>query len=284
MKETTDETCTSVVHSCPPRPRRRRPERTRARSRGRTRWRERRTSLDTSTRSRSRASSTRARRTSGFSCAPIRSTTGTSPRRSSECSTYPHFSFVIHEDRTHSESLADGLESFAGVNGAQLEVKARDAKGVEARYFTKGPIKMFDDSVEFDVRFSALLFRVPKAVPASDADRAAAAASPQAATYEAYLKACPRRESRGTSCRADGRGPEELAGTAGREADRVPEERRARESPLPPRHRAGGRRHARARGRRRDRDGADEEEGGTWKIVKERQTDRKSGSSWNLPF
>ena len=76
-----------------------------------------------------------------------------------ECSTYPHFSFVIHEDRTHSESLADGLESFAGVNGAQLEVKARDAKGVEARYFTKGPIKMFDKSVEFDVRFGTSLPR-----------------------------------------------------------------------------------------------------------------------------
>ena len=164
-----------------------------------------------------------------------------------EDSTYPHFSLpVIHEDRTHWASLADGLESFAGVNGAQLEVKARDAKGVEARELTKRPIKMFDKSVEFDVRFSALLFRVWR-VPASDADRAAAAASPQAATYEAYLKAVRDGSLEGLRAVLTAGGRKGWQGPQAREADRVPEKHGARGGPLSPRHRAGSSRHAQAR-------------------------------------
>lgn len=201
-----------------------------------------------------------------------------------ECSTYPHFSFVIHEDSTHSESLADGLESFAGVNGAHLEVKARDAKEVEARFFTEGPIKLFEKSVEFDVRFSAPLFRVPKAVPASDADRAAAAASPQAATYEAYLKAVRDGSLEGLRAvlTAEGR-----KGWQGPQAEK---QIGFLKNVVP-----GNPRYLRVTGQgdvvtlELEADATTgmvrmKKEGGAWKIVKERQTNRKSGSSWNLPF
>jgi hypothetical protein len=200
------------------------------------------------------------------------------------CSTTPHFSFVVSGDRTHSESLADGLKSFAGVNGAHLEVKARDSRGIEARFFTDGPIRLFDDSVEFDVSFSASILRVAEPVPPSDAERAAAAASPQAATYEAYMKAIGDESVE--ALRA-------LLTVEGRKGWQGPEAKKQLEflkKVLP-----GKPRYLRITGQgdiatlELETDAETglvrmKKEGGAWKIIKERRTDRKSKSSWTIPF
>jgi hypothetical protein len=66
--------------------------------------------------------------------------------------------------------------------------RARDATRVSGRLFTRGELEAGSAKGRFDLTFSATIFRPPRAAPATGADRAAAARSPQAKAYTEYLR------------------------------------------------------------------------------------------------
>jgi hypothetical protein len=102
---------------------------------------------------------------------------------------YPRLSFAIAPNKEiHSVGVFDGRVSASGV-ARHLELKTLDGQKVAGRIFTDGKVSHLSTKVQFDITFAAPYFRAPAAVPSADADRAAAGASPQAKTYDAYLRA-----------------------------------------------------------------------------------------------
>jgi hypothetical protein len=101
---------------------------------------------------------------------------------------YPRLSFAIAPNKdTHSVGVFDGRVSASGV-ARHLELKALDGQRVAGRIFTDGKVSHMSKEAQFDITFAASFFRASAAAPSADAGRTAAA-SPQAKTYDAYLRA-----------------------------------------------------------------------------------------------
>jgi hypothetical protein len=101
---------------------------------------------------------------------------------------YPRLSFAIAPNKeTHSVGVFDGRVS-EGVAVRHLELKTLDGQKVAGRIFTDGKVSHLSKEAQFDITFAASFFRAPAAAPSADAGRTAAA-SPQAKTYDAYLRA-----------------------------------------------------------------------------------------------
>jgi hypothetical protein len=85
--------------------------------------------------------------------------------------------------------------SPSGLSSADVFTKkVFDGKTVEGRYKSAKPKDFFGDTYSFDVSFRADVVHAPKAVPPSAADVAAAAKTPQAAAYAAYVVAVQKED------------------------------------------------------------------------------------------
>lgn len=85
--------------------------------------------------------------------------------------------------------LYDGGSYSSSGTSQAFEKKAMDATHIAGRVYAKSPIDMKDGKGNFDLTFDSPLFREKKAPPPTAAEKAAAAKSPQAKAFEAYLKA-----------------------------------------------------------------------------------------------
>ena len=84
--------------------------------------------------------------------------------------------------------LEGGSMSASGT-GLSFDKKVLDGTKVAGRLYTTEEVGTENFRGRFDLTFEAPIFRPKKAVPASASDKAAAAKSPQAKAYAAYLSA-----------------------------------------------------------------------------------------------
>ncbi len=92
------------------------------------------------------------------------------------------------------KKLTSGNVFYEGGNlssnsGHEFTLKVFDGKRAEGRLYTKGPVTGAGTTFQYDATFAADVWRKPKEVAATPADKQKAAASPQAAAYSAFLKA-----------------------------------------------------------------------------------------------
>ncbi len=102
----------------------------------------------------------------------------------------PRLSITLDAEK----KLTSGNVFFEGGNlssnsGHEFTLKVFDGKRAEGRLYTKGPVKGASTTFQYDATFATDVWRKPKAVAATPADQKAAAASPQAVAYGAFLKA-----------------------------------------------------------------------------------------------
>ena len=102
----------------------------------------------------------------------------------------PRLSITLDAEK----KLTSGNVFYEGGNlssnsGHEFTLKVFDGQRAEGRLYTKGKVTGAGTTFQYDATFAADVWRKPKAVAASPADQKAAAASPQAAAYGAFLKA-----------------------------------------------------------------------------------------------
>lgn len=102
----------------------------------------------------------------------------------------PRLSITLDaEKKLTSGNVFHDRGNISSNHGHEFELKVWDGKRAEGRLFTKGPVKGAGATFQYDATFSTDVWRKPETTAASPADRKAAAASPQAAAFGAFLKA-----------------------------------------------------------------------------------------------